>query len=116
MAGIGPFSIISAKGCALGIIEPRGLSGRFAVKQAVRATGVELHYPVANNLKPDAADLRRFRARGTIINRRQSQKPSRLRRILPVFLAKPRGSRHLASKSTRKGSGIDMANLLRSPC
>ena len=70
------------KRCPVCIVEPRGLSGRFAVDQPFGAMGVELHYPVANNLQRHAADLRRFGARGAIADRRQCQKPPRLRGVL----------------------------------
>src|SRR5258707_5744411 len=67
---------------ALGIIEPRGLAWRFAVKQAVRTACVEPQYPIPDDLKPDPADLRCLRALRTVINRRKSQKPPGLRPIL----------------------------------
>src|SRR4030088_1827474 len=41
---------------ALGIIEPRGLAWRFAVKQAVRTACVEPQHPIPDDLKPDPAD------------------------------------------------------------
>ena len=97
---------------ALGIIEPRGLAWRFAVKQAVRTACVEPQHPIPDDLKPDPADLRRLRARRTVINRRKSQKPPGLRPSF-VFRAKPRSC--TASKSTRNGIGTDMANLQCSP-
>src|SRR4029077_120134 len=69
-------------GLALGIIEPRGLAWRFAVKQAVRTACVEPQHPIPDDLKPDPADLRCLRALRTVIDRRKSQKPPGLRPIL----------------------------------
>src|SRR5271163_4014882 len=40
-------------------VQPRRLPWRLAVDQAVRALRVELDHPVANDLQPDAPDLRR---------------------------------------------------------
>src|SRR5260221_7972321 len=50
--------------------------------EAFRPVGVELHHPVAHDLQRHAADPRRLRARCTIMDRRQRQKPPRLRFIL----------------------------------
>jgi hypothetical protein len=69
-------------GLALGIVELRGLARRFAVKQAVRASRVEPQHPIADDLKSDTAELRRFAARPTVIDDRQSQKPSSLWAVL----------------------------------
>lgn len=43
-------------GRPLRIVEPRRLSGRLAVDQAVRAISVELQHPVANDLQRHIAD------------------------------------------------------------
>jgi hypothetical protein len=61
-----------------------------AISQAFRSMGVELHHPIANDLKRHPVDPRRLSARVALVNRRQTQKPS------------PR-------------SGMGMANLLCSP-
>ena len=55
---------------------------REQLPRAVRTACVEPQHPIPNDLRPDAADLRRLRARRTVINRRKSQKPSSLRPIL----------------------------------
>src|SRR3974390_1691673 len=75
-------------GLALGIVELRGLARRFAVKQAVWASRVEPQPPIADDLKSNTAELRRFAARPTVIDDRQSQKPSGLWAVLRL-LRKP---------------------------
>ena len=57
---------------AMRVVQPRRLPRRLAVNQAVRALRVELDHPVANDLQPDAPDLRRLSARGAGVNRRKS--------------------------------------------
>ena len=44
------------------VVQPRRLPRRLAINQAVRALRVELDHPVANDLQPDAPDLRRLSA------------------------------------------------------
>ena len=63
-------------------LEPGRLPGRLAVDQAIGAVGVETQHPVANDLEADPADLRRLGARGAIVDRRQGEKPARLRTVL----------------------------------
>ena len=67
--------------------EPGRLTGRLAIKKPVRAEGVELHHPIANNLHANSADPGCFRPRRTVVDCGQSQKSPRLR---PVF--QPPGS------------------------
>src|SRR4051794_5320101 len=57
--------------------------------------GVELHNPVANDLKRHAANLCSFRARGAFVDRRQSQQPPSLGPVLRSFGC---GPRHLGVK------------------
>jgi len=47
--------------------------------------GVELHHPVAPDLQPRAADLRRLGARGAVINRCERKKSSSQRRMLGLL-------------------------------
>ena len=91
-AGIGPLSIISRERLALSIIELRGLARRFAVEQPVRTACIEPHHPVPNDLKTDAADLRRLGARRTVVDRRKRQKPSGLRSVLCLLRHAARGA------------------------
>jgi hypothetical protein len=44
------------------VVKPGWLSRRLAVDQALRSMGVELHHPIANDLKRHPADLRRLGA------------------------------------------------------
>jgi hypothetical protein len=80
-------------GLALDVVEPGGLSGRFAVPQTIGATRIEPHHPVPDDLKPYATDLCRRAARRTIIDRRKSQKPPDLRAVFRLLrqAAKLRG-------------------------
>ena len=59
---------------AVGAVQPGSLSGRLAINQAFRAMGVELHHPIANDLKPHPADLRRLGAPRAFVNRRPEPK------------------------------------------
>jgi hypothetical protein len=77
------------------IVQPRSLSGRLAVDQAVRPMGVELENPIPNDLKRHPADLRRFGARRAFVNRRQGEEPTRLR---PVFRSLGGAPDHLRIK------------------
>ena len=52
---------------------------------------VELDHPIANDLKRHAADLGRLRPGGPVINRRERQKPPRLRSVLAL---RPRTNRN----------------------
>lgn len=91
--------------------EPGRLTGRLAIKKPVRAEGVELHHPNANNLHANSADPGCFRPRRTVVDCGQSQKSPRLR---PVFDRLAADRVVCALKSARSGKG-DMANLPRSP-
>ena len=97
---------------ALHIIELRGLTWRFAVKQAGSTPRIEPHHPVPDDLKSDTTDLRRFGARRTVIDRCNS-KSRRACGPSFVFLARPR--RCEALKSPRNATGIAMTSLHRSP-
>jgi hypothetical protein len=70
------------QGRAMRIGELGRLAGRLAVDQPVRAMGVELHHPVADDLHSDTADPGRLGAGRPLIDRRQRQQPSGLRAIL----------------------------------
>jgi len=93
------------------IRQSRLLTRRLAVSQTLRPLGVEPHDPIANDLPRHPADLGRLDPLSAIINRRQSQKPTRLSPVLR--LSRQSARKRAASKSLR--SPIGMANLLRSP-
>ena len=76
------------------VVKPGWLSRRLAVDQALRSMGVELHHPIANDLKRHPADLRRLGAPRAFVNRRQSQKPPRLRPVLRSPRRTPSPSAH----------------------
>jgi hypothetical protein len=63
---------------ALGSIELGWVARRFAVQETIRTAGVEVQHPVADDLKPDAADLGRLSACRAVIDCRQGEKPTRL--------------------------------------
>src|SRR5580704_9568502 len=84
------------------VVKPGWLSWRLAVDQALRSMGVELHHPVANDLKRHPADLRRLGAPRAFVNRRQSQKPPSLR---PVLRTPCRSSHHLSVIIAPKRNG-----------
>jgi len=67
---------------AMFVLQKRRLSRRLAIDKAIRAVGVETKNPVANDLKRHAADLRRFAARGPVVDRRDGEEPSGLRPVL----------------------------------
>src|ERR1019366_10780984 len=71
-------------------VELRGLPGHFPSDEAIRPMGVDLDDPVAHDLQRDAADPGRLRARRAVIDRRQRQKPPRLRTILHLFGDRPK--------------------------
>jgi len=48
------------------IVQPRRLSGRLSIDQAVRPVSVELENPIANDLERHAADLGRLAAGGPL--------------------------------------------------
>src|SRR5271154_1009527 len=84
------------------IVQPRRLSRRLAIDQAVRPERVELEHPIANDLKRHTANLRRLSASCAFVNRRQSQKPPCLRAILRSFRG---GPDHLRVKIGPKRNG-----------
>ncbi len=71
------------------VVQPRRLPRRLAVDQTVPAVRVELEHPVTNDLKADAADLRRLGARGPVVNRRKRQQAARLWPVLRSFRRRP---------------------------
>ena len=87
---------------AMRVVQPRWLSGRLAINQPVRPVRIELDHPVANDLKRHPADLRRLRARRAFVDRRQRQKPTRLRPVLRSLGGRPH---HLCVKITPKRNG-----------
>src|SRR5580704_15355312 len=84
------------------IVQPRRLSRRLAIDQAVRPERVELEHPIVNDLKRHTANLRRLGASCAFVNRRQSQKPPCLRPILRSFRG---GPDHLCVKIGPKRNG-----------
>ena len=95
---------------ALGIIELGGLPRRLAVQQPVGPASVEAQHPVPDDLKSYSADLRRFGARRTVVDRSKRQQAPSLGPFFVLF-ANPRS--RAASKSPR--SNTTMANLHLSP-
>src|SRR3984957_13629969 len=83
-------------------VQPGSLSRRLAINQAFRSMGVELHHPIANDLKRHPADLRRLGAPRAFVNHRQSQKPPGLR---PVLRTPCRSSHHLSVIIAPKRNG-----------
>ena len=53
---------------AVRVIQLWSLSGRLAVDESVRAVGVKSQYPIADDLKPDPADLRRLASRAAVVD------------------------------------------------
>jgi len=78
---------------AMFVVQPRPLPRGLAIDQPVRAMRVELEHPIADDLQSDAANLRRLGARRPVVNRRQSQQPSRLRTILRSSRRRPKRTR-----------------------
>jgi hypothetical protein len=62
-------------------LQKRRLAGRLAVQEARRPFRVEAHHPIPDDLEPHAADPRGLRSARAVVDRRQSQQPSRLRRV-----------------------------------
>ena len=67
---------------ALAVVELGGFTRRLAVDQAARPFRIEAQDPIADDLKPDAADPRRIRAPAAVIDLCQGNKPTALPRIL----------------------------------
>jgi hypothetical protein len=63
---------------ALGGVQSGRRTGRFAINQAVWASGVEPQYPIANSLNADISVPRRYRTRSLIIDQGKRQQPPRL--------------------------------------
>lgn len=94
---------------AMYVLEPRRLVGRLAVDQPLRAMSVEAQHPTAKALEADPADRRCLALNRAVVDRRQSQKPARLR---PVLRALRNRTQSVASKSPRSPIAAAMANLL----
>ena len=94
------------------IVQPRRLSGRFSIDQAVRPVSVELENPVANDLNRHAADLGPIAARGAFVNRRQRQQSPCLRPILRTLRrgSHPRSVK-IGPKRYRHGEPLSLATL-----
>src|SRR5476649_1660593 len=67
---------------ALGVIEFGGLPRRLAVQQPVGPASVEAQHPVPDDMKSYSADLRRFGARRTVVDRSKRQQAPSLGAIL----------------------------------
>ena len=94
------------QGLALGGIEQRDLAGRLAVDQTRRTLGVERQHPVAHRLQADAADLGRLAARAAVVDRRQRQQSTGLRRIPRPFRQRPQlHRRDVLPKPNRRSHG-----------
>src|SRR5665811_1119895 len=78
---------------ALGIIELGGLPRRLAVQQPVGPASVEAQHPVPDDLKSYSADLRRFGARRTVVDRSKRQKAPSLGAILRPLRQPPQPCR-----------------------
>ena len=72
------------KGGSVRVVETRWLSRSLPVDQTRRTIGVELEHPIANDLKRHPANPGRLRPTGSLINRRQRQKPPRLWSVLAL--------------------------------
>src|SRR5271155_5319503 len=105
-------------------VQPRRLPWRLAVDQAVRALRVELDHPVANDLQPDAADLRRLGAAPPVgkarkgpdggglppgprpapaaQNRGRAQQPPRFPPVLQPFAPPPQPARAIIIPKTNR--------------
>jgi hypothetical protein len=92
-AVIGPLSMIAARVVRCSIAQTGRLSRRLAINQPDRPMGVELEYPVANDLKRHPANLRRLGAR-------------RFRKSPPAPEWAWRTSAFVPSNQTRGDSGI----------
>ena len=96
---------------ALCIVQSRWLAWRFTVNETVRTACVELQHPVADDLQRHATDRGRFRARRTVIDGGQGQKPTRLSGILalPGLGAQP-GRIVIASQRCGHGEPLSFAS------
>ncbi len=69
------------QGRAVGFGQRRWLARRLAIQQALGPLGVKLDHPIPHDLQRHGADPRGFAAGGAIVDRRQRQEPTNLRRI-----------------------------------
>ena len=67
---------------ALVVVELGEMAGRLAVDQPSRPIPVESQNSIPNGLKTDAAEPYRVRPRASVVDLRQGQKPTSLRRVL----------------------------------
>jgi hypothetical protein len=71
------------------VAQLRRIAGRLSIYQPTWAVGVEPQNPVTNDLKTDAADPRRIRSAPAVMDHRQRQQPTRLRRVLDRLGQRP---------------------------
>jgi hypothetical protein len=67
---------------ALSIIEPRPLTGRLAIKQAIGTSRIEPNHPVTHDLQANSSDPRGCSPASAVVNLCQCQKPTSLVRVL----------------------------------
>jgi len=97
---------------AVAVVQSRWLAGRLAVYQPVRPVGVELHYPIANDLHGDATGLGCLRPWRAFVNRRQRQQTTSLRRVLALARESPQALRvKVAPQRDRHGKPPWFATL-----
>ena len=87
---------------AMLVLEPRRLAGSLAVDEAVGAVGVETQHPIADDLEPDPADLRRLASRRAVVDRRQSEQSARLRPVLRALRYRPQSDLSTLSRSAAR--------------
>jgi hypothetical protein len=90
------------QGGAMAVVQPRLLSRRLAIDQAVRPVSVEPEHPIANDLKRHTANLRRLGARRSVVDRRKSQQSARLRPILRTPRRRPKCPRVIVISKTNR--------------
>lgn len=94
------------KSLTLGIIQQAGLARGFAVKEAVGATGIEPHDPVAHDLQAHPADARGIAAAPAVVNFRQRQQTTPW---FALFVLRASRLKPAASKSSRNPIAAPMA-------
>ena len=113
-AGIGPLSIIRAIAWRWASLSLEGWPGALPFRRPSGPRALNRRHPVADDLKTDAADLRRLSARRTVVDRSKRQKPPGLRAILRLLrqAAEPRRVKILPqSDRTRHGEPPSFATL-----
>ena len=91
-----------SQGAALLLVQLCGTAWRFEVDEPGRATFVEPQHPIPNDLKRHAAKPSRIRARATIVDRRQRQKPTSLGCVL-ARARQPTQAQTVKIRSQRNG-------------